>query len=136
MSSLSVTDIQIGDTLPELCVVMNAQKIISGAAATRDWQPIHHDHDLAIKSGLRGIIVNAPTQAGWISKYITDWAGARAQIKRLSFRMKDSICPGDDMTLRGEITGKEEHGQTTATVTVTVDGKTKTVAQVVFSLPG
>lgn len=83
----------IGDRLPELRVAMTAQKIISAAAATRDWQPIHHDHEAAIKAGLRGVILNSPSQAGWISKYITDWAGPGAIIKRMSFRMKDSICP-------------------------------------------
>lgn len=135
MPSLNAIDIQVGDTLPELRVAMNAQKIISGAAATRDWQPIHHDHDVAIKSGLRGIILNAPTQAGWISKYITDRVGSNARIKRLSFKMKDSICPGDDMVINGEIIDSQQDGLVTATVTISVDGKLKTSAQVCFSLP-
>lgn len=136
MRSVTASDIHVGDTLPELRVVMTAQKIISGAVATRDWQPIHHDHDIAIQSGLRGIILNAPSQAGWISKYITDWAGPQAQIKRLSFRMKDSICPGDDMRINGNITGKDDAGILTATVMLMVGDKTKTVAEVRFSVPG
>jgi len=122
---------QVGDKLPALHVVMTAQKIISAAAATRDWQPIHHDHDIAIKSGLRGIILNAPSQAGWISRYITDWAGSHAQIKRLSFKMKDSICPGDVLTINGEIVSKDGN-VITASVTLMVDGKLKTSAEVSF----
>jgi acyl dehydratase len=66
MHPLNTADISVGDKLPELRVMMTTQKIISAAAATRDWQPIHHDHDIAIKSGLRGIILNSPSQAGWI----------------------------------------------------------------------
>lgn len=135
MQSVKASDIHVGDTLPELRVVMTAQKIISAAAATRDWQPIHHDHAIAIQSGLRGIILNAPSQAGWISKYITDWAGPQAQLKRLSFKMKDSICPGDDMCIHGDITECQPDGHIAVTVTVSVDGKTKTVAQVIVSLP-
>lgn len=134
MRSLTAARINIGDKLPELCVTMTAQKIISAAAATRDWQPIHHDHEAAIKAGLRGVILNSPSQAGWISKYITDWAGSGATIKRMAFRMKDSICPGDDMTMTGEITATD--GNTvTAAVTISVGERQKTTAEVRFELP-
>lgn len=122
---------QVGDKIPTLHTTMTAQKIISAAAATRDWQPIHHDHEIAIKSGLRGIILNAPSQAGWISKYITDWAGSHAQIKRMAFKMKDSICPGDALAITGEISGKDG-SLITASVTLTVDEKLKTSAEVSF----
>ncbi|HQQ74497.1 MAG TPA: MaoC/PaaZ C-terminal domain-containing protein [Pseudomonadales bacterium] len=132
--NLSASEINIGDKLPALQVKMTAQKIISAAAATRDWQPIHHDHAIAIKSGLRGIILNTPSQAGWISKYITDWAGPQAQIKRLAFKMKDSICPDDEMTISGEVTGKQD---TTITVkiTLTAGDILKTSAEVLFTAP-
>ncbi len=131
--------ITVGQTLPALTVSMTAQRIISGAVATRDWQPIHHDQALAQQSGLRGIILNAPSQAGWISKYITDWAGPSVRIQRLSFRMKDSICPGDTMQLSGEITAcdVQPDGQRrmTASVHISVDDKLRTVAEVRFLLP-
>lgn len=137
--TLAAPNINIGDKLPELRVAMTAQKIISAAAATRDWQPIHHDHDIAIKSGLRGIILNAPSQTGWISKYITDWAGPYAQIKRLAFKMKDSICPNDAMTINGEVVSKEENTdgsyQITANVTISAGEKLKTSAEIRFNIP-
>jgi acyl dehydratase len=132
--SLPASAINIGDALPELRITMSAQKIISAAAATRDWQPIHHDHEIAIKSGLRGIILNAPSQAGWISKYITDWTGSQTQIKRLAFKMKDAICPGDEMTINGEVTDK--HGTAiTVKITLTVGETLKTSADVLFTAP-
>ena len=137
--NMTAAEIHINDKLPELRVMMTAQHIISAAAATRDWQPLHHDHDIAIKSGLRGIILNAPSQTGWISKYITDWAGSHAEIKRLAFKMKDSICPGDEMTINGEITGKEENPdnsyQITANIVVSAGEKIKTNAEVRFNIP-
>jgi len=137
--NLTATEINIGDTLPELRVTMTAQKIISAAAATRDWQPIHHDHEIAIKSGLRGIILNAPSQAGWISKYITDWAGPKAQIQRLAFKMKDSLCPGDEMVINGEVNNKEEIAGSTFQITVnaaiSAGEKIKTSATVQFFIP-
>lgn len=129
----SVGKFNVGVKLPELRVQMTAQKIISAAAATRDWQPIHHDHEAALKAGLRGVILNSPSQAGWISKYITDWAGARTQIKRMSFKMKDSICPGDEMTVNGEITGKDGN-LIKAEVSLSVGERLKTSAEIHFLL--
>ncbi len=132
--TLLAADIHVGDTLPELRVTMTAQKIISAAAATRDWQPIHHDHEAAQKAGLRGVILNSPSQAGWISKFVTDWAGPQAQIKRMAFKMKDSICPGDALSISGEITGKD--GKVlTAVIRLTVAETLKTSADVTFLLP-
>ena len=132
--AITAPDIKVGDKLPVLHVTMTAQKIISAAAATRDWQPIHHDHAIAIKSGLRGIILNTPSQAGWISKYITDWAGSQAQIKRLAFKMKDSICPNDEMTINGEVTGKQGTA-ITVKITLAAGGILKTSAEVLFTAP-
>jgi acyl dehydratase len=135
---LNASDIKVGDKLPALRVTMTAQKIISAAAATRDWQPIHHDHEIAIKSGLRGIILNAPSQAGWISKYITDWAGSKAQIKRLAFKMKDSLCPGDEMVINGEVIDRKEIAdsayQITVNVTISAGEKIKTIADIQFQI--
>lgn len=129
----SVGKFNVGVKLPELRVQMTAQKIISAAAATRDWQPIHHDHEAALKAGLRGVILNSPSQAGWISKYITDWAGSQTQIKRMSFKMKDSICPGDEMTVNGEITGKDGN-LIKAEVSLSVGERLKTSAEIHFLL--
>lgn len=134
MSNLSAADIHVGDKIPALHVTITAQKIISAAAATRDWQPIHHDHEAAQKAGLRGVILNSPSQAGWISKYITDWAGAHALIRKMSFRMKDSICPGDELTINGEITHKDNNAFT-ASITLTAGDKSKTNATVSFTIP-
>jgi acyl dehydratase len=131
MRALTAADIRIGDKLPELRVLMTAQKIISAAAATRDWQPIHHDHAAAIQAGLRGVILNSPSQAGWISRFITDWAGAGAIIKRMSFKMKDAICPGDEMTLTGEVAGIDGN-RITVTITINAGEKLKTTAEVQF----
>lgn len=134
MASRTAADTRVGDSLPALAVTLTAQKIISGAAATRDWQPIHHDHEAAVKAGLRGVIMNSPTQAGWISKFITDWAGPQATVRRMAFRMKDSLCPGDAMVLSGEVTAHEGHAVTVA-VAIHVGETLKTSATVLVELP-
>jgi acyl dehydratase len=133
-NGMAALGLSVGEKLPPMSVLMTAQKIISAAAATRDWQPIHHDHEMALKSGLRDIILNSPSQAGWISKYITDRVGSQASIKRMAFKMKDAICPGDEMQIQGEVIARE-NAVVTVSVTISVGDKLKTSAEVRLALP-
>ena len=49
---------------------------VLGALATRDWRPMHHDHDFAVnRNGTRDIFLNTPNQAAWFERYVTDWSG-------------------------------------------------------------
>jgi acyl dehydratase len=36
------------------------------AAATRDWNPIHWDHQAAVAAGLPGIVVHGLLQSSWL----------------------------------------------------------------------
>ena len=37
-----------GDSLPELAYDVTATTVVLGALASRDWRPMHHDHDFAV----------------------------------------------------------------------------------------
>lgn len=102
LRSLSADQVKVGDQLPPLRVAVSATTVVMGASATRDWQPQHHDHVWATqRAGTRDIFMNTPTQAGWISRYVTDWCGPAARLGRMAFRMKSTICPGDAMVING-----------------------------------
>jgi acyl dehydratase len=90
---------------------MTATRIIMGAASSRDWQPQHHDAHHARASGLSDIILNAPTQSGWLNRYLTDWAGPRARIGRLKFRMVKPIAAGDAISIQGSVGAAAESDQ-------------------------
>ncbi len=40
-------DVKVGDELPELVIELTPKVIISTAIASRDYQDVHHDRDLA-----------------------------------------------------------------------------------------
>lgn len=103
MKTLSADRIAVGDRLPVLKVPVTPTTIVMGASASRDYQPQHHDHEWCIRVGLPGIVMNTPNQAGWMSRYITDWAGPTARLGRMKFRMRSSICPGDALEISGEV---------------------------------
>jgi len=96
--------VEKGSELPALTVEVSATTVVLGAMASRDWRPLHHDRDFAIQRiGARNIFLNAPTQAAWFERYLTDWSGPLGRIGRMRFRMRDSVYPGDTMVFRGVV---------------------------------
>ena len=99
-------DVSVGDKLPPLSYDVTSTTVVLGALATRDWRPQHHDYHFATqRNGLQDIFMSSPNQAAWFERYVTDWTGPRGRLGRLGFRMKDSVFPGDTMTMAGTVTG-------------------------------
>jgi hypothetical protein len=94
---------QIGLRLPPLALPVTTRLVVMGALASRDWQPQHHDHGAAIAAGLPDVIMNNYTQAGLISRYVTDWTGPTGRIGRIRFAMKRPLCPGVQALLQGVV---------------------------------
>ena len=107
-TELLLSSVAVGDALPELSYDVTASTVVLGALASRDWRPMHHDHDFAVnRNGTRDIFLNTPNQAAWFERYLTDWTGPTGRIGRVQFRMRDSVFPGDVMELDGTVTGTE-----------------------------
>jgi acyl dehydratase len=106
VSLLTHDRVSVGDELPVLTYPVTATTVVLGALATRDWRPQHHDYHFATdRNGVRDIFINAPNQAAWFERYLTDWSGPHGRLGRVGFRMKDSVFPGDTMTMTGSVTG-------------------------------
>lgn len=104
MSQVYTEMIAVDGALPGFTHLVTAKDVVSGAAASRDWQPLHHDYrHAAERAGTGNIIMNTSTQQGWISRYVTDWAGPEARLFAISIRMRSSLCPGDQVLFTGKI---------------------------------
>ena len=100
-----------GTVLPDLTYDVSSTTVVLGALATRDWRPQHHDYHFATeRNGVRDIFLNAPNQAAWFERYVTDWTGPFGRLGRMSFRMHDSVFPGDQMRLSGKVVDVEDDG--------------------------
>ena len=135
-----LSDVQAGETLPELAHDVTATTVVLGALATRDWRPMHHDHDFAVnRNGTRDIFLNTPNQAAWFERYVTDWTGPKGRLGRMKFRMKGSVFPADRMvftaTVEDVTTDEAGCGWASLLVTLAVDGDTKTDCSVRVALP-
>ncbi|MFZ4518536.1 MAG: MaoC/PaaZ C-terminal domain-containing protein [Microthrixaceae bacterium] len=99
-------DVAVGDTLPTLAVEVTPTTVVLGALASRDWRPMHHDYKFATeRNGVADIFLNTPNQAAWFERFVTDWTGPRGRIGRMTFRMRDSVFPGDRMVFSATVTG-------------------------------
>ena len=103
----------VGAVLPELSITMTATRIVAGAIATRDFMPVHHDRDYANAQGAPDIFMNIFSTNAHCSRYLTDWAGPDAMVRRLALRLGVPVFPGSTLTFTGEVTGvttsAEEH---------------------------
>jgi 3-oxo-4,17-pregnadiene-20-carboxyl-CoA hydratase beta subunit len=105
--TLRASDVQAGNTLPELIIHADPTFVISTALATRDFQDVHHDRDKAVQRGSKDIFVNILTDTGLVQRFVTDWAGPGAIVKSLALRLGVPLYVGDTLTLSGAVTAVE-----------------------------
>ena len=98
-------DVKAGDELPPMVIDMTPTRIVAGAIATRDFMPVHHDRDYANAQGAPDIFMNILSDTGYCTRFITDWAGPEAMVKKLAIRLGVPVFPGSILTYTGSVTG-------------------------------
>ena len=89
---LDYSSLSVGDVLPPLKIDVTATLIAAGAIATRDFMPVHHDRDYANQQGAPDIFMNILSDTGYCSRFLTDWAGPDAMLRRLAIRRWGFPC--------------------------------------------
>jgi acyl dehydratase len=106
--TLTYDDVVVGTELPPLVIEITPTLIVSTAIATRDYQDVHHDRDLAQQKGSKDIFMNILTTNGFVGRFITDWAGPEALLQSVSIRLGAPNYPYDTMTLTGHVSAKDD----------------------------
>ncbi|MGP3980611.1 MaoC family dehydratase [Streptomyces sp. KR80] len=94
---------KVGDELSSLCIPITRTLIVAGAVASRDYQDVHHDAEAARAKGSPDIFMNILTTNGLVGRYITDFFGPRARLRKVAIRLGVPNYPGDTMTLTGTV---------------------------------
>ncbi len=134
---MTTTELVEGAVLPQWSVPITPTLVVSTAMATRDFQDVHHDRDLAQSHGSKDIFVNILTSTGLVERYVTDWAGPATEVRGIAIRLGAPAYPYDTLTFSGEVTSLDDglavisvHGavslgsHVTGTVTVALSGPT------------
>lgn len=106
-TTLRFDEVEVGAELPSLSIEITPTTIVAGAIATRDYQDVHHDRDLAQQKGSKDIFMNILTTNGYVGRFVTDWAGPEAVLNSVSIRLGAPNYPGDSMTMTGTVATKE-----------------------------
>ena len=106
--TLNFADVNVGDKLPELDIDITSGLVVSGALATRDFEPVHHDKSVAQSTGLPDVFMNILTSQGLMTRYATDWSGPEAVVRSLDIKLGAPNVPGMVMKITGEVTAKDE----------------------------
>jgi acyl dehydratase len=104
----SYDEVTVGEVLPELAIPLTRTLIVATAMATRDFQDVHHDPELARERGSKDVFMNILTSNGLAGRFVTDWAGPYVTVRRVKIRLGAPNYAGDTMTMTGEVLSKRD----------------------------
>lgn len=107
---------RVGEELAPLEIAVTRTLIVAGAVASRDYQDVHHDAELAREKGSPDIFMNILTTNGLVGRYVTDHFGTSSVLRKVAIRLGVPNYPGDTMVLSGKVTALGDDG--TAEVSV------------------
>jgi acyl dehydratase len=79
--------------------------LVKYAAATRDWNPIHWDHGVAVDAGLDGVVVHGLLQAAWALQAAADDSPGQYPVASARFRFKSPLPPAVAVDVAAEHDG-------------------------------
>ncbi len=104
------TEISVGDELPPFDLPVTSTVIVAGAIASRDFMPAHHDAEFARAQGAPDMFMNILTTNGYVARFITDWAGQEAMLRKIAIRLGAPAIPGQPLRFTGQVTQVNREG--------------------------
>jgi acyl dehydratase len=99
-----VSDVNVGDEIPPVVRVTDANQMKLMAALLRDPNPIHFDVESVKKLGLgERVITQGPMTVSFVADMVVAWAGQEA-LRSLRVRMLGNVFGGDRVVCSGRVT--------------------------------
>jgi acyl dehydratase len=108
--SLRGSEIQVGDELTAFELPVTSTVIVAGAIASRDFMPAHHDAEFAKGQGAPDLFMNILTTNGYVSRFVTDWAGPEVMVRKIAIRLGGPAIPGQALRFTGQVTSTAREG--------------------------
>ena len=126
-----------GQELPPLVKRPTTRQLAMYAGASGDFYEIHYDREFALAQGLPGVILRGALKSAFLGQLVTDWMGPEGTLRELSVRYREMDVPGDTLTCRGRVAGKDADAGT-VTCELWIEngaGKKTTTGRAVVALP-
>jgi acyl dehydratase len=95
--------LRVGEHCGPVTVPVTPTQIISGALATRDFYPVHHDRDFARAYGNADFLMNSLTTNGLLARIVAEWTD-QAPLLRLRTKIIAPAYAHDVLTFTGTVT--------------------------------
>jgi acyl dehydratase len=99
-----------GEKLPPFDLNVTSTRIVAGAIASRDFMPVHHDPEYARSQGAPDMFMNILTTNGYVSRYVTDWAGPESRVRRIDIKLGAPAIPGKVLHFTGQVASETREG--------------------------
>lgn len=100
-------DIEPGDEIPALVVIVDETQMFFFSAATYNGHRIHYDKQWARDvEGYDDVLVQGPLQSALLARAITDWIGGGGRLVEYSVQNRAIAYPGQALTFGGVVTAK------------------------------
>lgn len=114
-TTLALSDLLApGAPIPAWSVPLTPTLVVSTAIATRDFQDVHHDRDIAQAAGSKDVFMNILTSTAFVERYVEDWVreqtGQGAVVKGIAIRLGAPAYPYDTLTFTGSVDSVEGQG--------------------------
>jgi hypothetical protein len=107
-TTLDWSTVKAGDQLTPMTIDVTATVVVAGAIATRDFMPVHHDRDYANAQGSPNIFMNILSDNGFCTRFLTDWAGPEAMVRKIAIRLGVPAYAGSKLEYTGTVTGTSQ----------------------------
>ncbi|MBC7560159.1 MAG: MaoC family dehydratase [Dermatophilaceae bacterium] len=119
---LSVSDVEVGQSLPSRTVHINRATLVQYTGASLDRNPIHWDERFARSVGLPDVIAHGMFTMGAAVNVVSDWVGDAGRVVEYGTRFtKPVVVPyeiGADVEVTGVVTALDTQARR-ATVALT-----------------
>ena len=109
--TLYFEDVAVGDEIAPLEKEINLARMMAYGAATWDFIRFHYDADYVREQGFKAPFVDGQMMGGFLTQHVQDWAGPAAFVRKLGFRNRVMVYPGDSITCRGLVAGVYQEGE-------------------------
>jgi acyl dehydratase len=109
-NTLKASEINIGDKVRDMNIALTHTLVASTAIASMDYMPVHHDKDYALAQFAPDAFLNILSTNGYISRFITDWAGPETWVRKINVKLGVPAVPNQTLKFTGEVLNKTEEG--------------------------
>ena len=106
MAQVYFDDVKEGQDIPTLEKTPTNRTLVQWAGASGDFFELHYDKDFAKSMGYPNVLVHGRLEAAYLTQLLTDWAGEKGVVKKMSVQYRGNAFPGQKLLIKGKVTKK------------------------------